>query len=159
MTTPMPITAAQQILGELNLQASAGKYQHPDDAKALANVKDWRIRRRILIERAIVRKLVSDLIAAGCAVTVDYGDGQYGVKKSTSLTEVMGHVGACDEEWLRVWKLEGGPTRSPWTKLGTIFLVFGNDGWDVIADHSTGEAFEALMAGANDLTDKLGDLL
>ena len=35
MTTPMPIAAAQQILGELNLQASAGKYQHPDDAKAL----------------------------------------------------------------------------------------------------------------------------
>lgn len=159
MTTPLTLEAAQQILGELNLQATTGKYKLPDDAEALKNVQDWKIRRRILVERAIVRKAVSDLLDAGCYVTVDYGDGEYGVKKSSDLSMIMADVGACDEEWLRVWKLEGGPTRSPWTKLGAIFLVYGNDGWDVIADHSTGEVFEALLAGANDLADKLGDAL
>lgn len=103
-------------------------YHFATYAKSTGREIENSIKARIVIERAVIRHAVSAFIAAGCTVTVDYGgeEGQ-GVASSTDLGAIMKAIGACDEEWLHV--------RKDGKALGTVMLVYGNDGWDVIADN------------------------
>jgi hypothetical protein len=106
------------------------------------------IRQRIVIERAIVRRAVSDLIAAGCWVRVFYGPEEgWGCQRTDNVDVVMEAVGACDEEVLYVFPSSSG------ARQGFIHFVYGNDGWDVIADNST--RIEYLLAGATELSDAI----
>lgn len=107
---------------------------------------ELKIRQRIVVERAIIRKAVTDIIAAGYALSVDYGEDDVAVSRSSDVAEIMEAIGACDEEWLHVRHTNG--------KLrGTIALVYGNDGWDVICDYHT--SLEPLLTGANELAEQL----
>lgn len=121
----------------------------PDDIahfEAMGRQLDGAIRARIIIERAVIRHAAQALIAAGCALSVDYGeDDGFEVDKSTDLNEVMKAIGACDEEWLRVYK-DG-------KNLGSIFFVYGNDGWDVISDYHT--SLESLLESTNAFAETL----
>jgi hypothetical protein len=103
-------------------------------------------RKRVTMERMIIRKACRDLIAAGCTISVDYDeDDGPELVDSTDLNAIMGTIQACDEERLRV-KRDG-------KHLGTIYLVYGNDGWDVICDYSV--SLEPYLQGANELADKV----
>lgn len=101
----------------------------PED-HAFVEKYDATVRTRGLVERAIVRRLVRELLAQGYAITVDYGDvdDTSGVTRSTDEKKIIDAVQACDEEWLQVYKND--------RNYATIFLVYGNDGWDVISDYS-----------------------
>ena len=113
-----------ELYASLKAQVTNGNYMNADDVKALEHVKEDRIKVRILVERAIVRALAVGLFEMGAELTMD--NGEY-VTKCKDLTALMEEVGACDEEVLRV-KFNG--------QCGFFLLVYGNDGWDVIADNS-----------------------
>lgn len=52
---------------------------------------------------------------------------------------------ATDDEYLHVYRVDK-------TYLGRVWLVYGNDGWDVISDYTVN--LEHIMEGANKLSDK-----
>lgn len=128
--------------------------------------------KRIRIERAIIRRLVKDAIAAGFSVTVSYSRGfdMYDTADeswpedqplaSQDVSKIMATVDACDEAHLFFHR--GDETASPiitdehgrkfLNTVHHVYLVFGNDGWDVMADWSLN--CESFMAGANALSDK-----
>ena len=71
---------------------------------------------------------------------------------------IMVEVGACDEEALIIQRApHDGSGERP--RVGSISLVYGNDGWDVMADNTATDEMASLMAGADRLSDELGDLL
>ena len=102
------------------------------------------VEQRIAIEKRIVTKIVEDGLAAGYELAVDNGgDGfEYcGTNKKRLLEELF----ATDEEWLKIYR-DG-------KRVGSVYLVYGNDGWDVIADNSL--SLEELLTGAEALAEKL----
>lgn len=113
------------------------------------------IRQRIIIERAVVRRAVSDLLAKGYALRVNYGgDEGYGCERTTDLATIMCAIQACDEELLNVY---APIPEAGWRMVSTIYLVYGNDGWDVIADHGMSIADD--LAGASELADAIADAI
>lgn len=97
-------------------------------------------KRRRLIERRIVRRLVLDMTGAGLLVSVFDGYATT-VKRSRDVAQIMGALQTVDEESLTIRLAPKGEY------VGTVFLVYGNDGWDVISDYSV--ALTPYMAGAD----------
>lgn len=159
----MPATATQptaaQLLASIKNQARRAVYDERDDSVHFEQfhwVNDEKIRQRILVERAIIRRAVRDILAAGFVVTV-YDGEEFALKRSSSMDQIMANIGQCDEEWIYAV----APTAredGKYTRIGGVLLVHGNGGWDVMADYSTGQ-METLLAGANELADELGNLL
>ena len=84
------------------------------------------IRSRIAIEKNIVSIIVSDAIEQGCKVAVNNGDEDSPILGD--YADIMKEVLHTDEEALIFYK-EG-------KRVGTVYMVYGNDGWDAIADHT-----------------------
>jgi len=105
-----------------------------------------KVEARIAIEKRIAKKLVEDALAAGYTVSVCDGE-DYPVKRSSNKKEIMAGVFSCDEEEL-VFRKDGN-------LIGRVFLVYGNDGYDVICDYSDTPIMADLLNGANELADKL----
>ena len=147
------------LYASIKNQARRAVYDERDDSAHFEQfhwVKDEAIRRRILVERAIVRRAVRDILAAGdgaYCITVQDTD----TSLSRNLDEIMGDVGQCDEECIIVRHrlLSGAVGRM----VGRIFLVHGNDGWDVIADHTDNPLMHELLQEANRLANVLGALI
>src|SRR5205085_154139 len=94
-----------------------------EDEAMIANTLAPEVVKRRKMERAIC----SALVKAG--LEADYGIGVYNgeetvIKNSTSYKAIMAELFSVDEETLLFWK-DG-------KKAGHVFLVYGNDGWDVI---------------------------
>lgn len=157
---------APELLESIDEQVRARAYVEPDDAeyfKASSWIKDEAIIRRILIERAIVREVVTSIAgkvdADGNPYTISVFDGEAApIKHSRDAAAIMVEVGACDEEALIIQRApHDGSGERP--RVGSISLVYGNDGWDVMADNTATDEMASLMAGADRLSDELGDLL
>lgn len=92
---------------------------------------DASVRVRRLIERGIVRKLLDELLAQGWTITVDDGEERHTAPADLLAADLIEHhmanIFAVDECHLYLGK--GKETK-------VVFLVFGNGGWDCIADHS-----------------------
>jgi len=104
------------------------------------------LQKRINVEKRIVRKLVRDLLAAGYELAVTYDGAEFN-PWSQDFKTVTSNLFACDEEWLLTRKHGASPERS------FVCLVYGNDGWDVIADY--GLSLEPVLAPINAWTDTL----
>ena len=89
-------------------------------------------------ERAIAERLVTDAIAQGYQVSVNDGEA-WVVKRSTDSKAIMAALFSTDEDYISIRK-EGEDG-----SVGTFMLVYGNDGWDVIADWSYSAETEAVM--------------
>jgi len=89
-----------------------------------------KIETRIAIEEKIVKKTIEVLLAAGYTITVDDGVEKV-LQKSKDADDIFNAMMSTDEDQLHVY--------SKYTKLrvGWIFFVYGNDGYDVICDHTT----------------------
>lgn len=126
----------------------------PAEAQAIAEAirADRRkVAKRIETERKVIRHATRALIAAGFHVGVYDGEA-VSCKPTQRVTTVMAAVGACDEEWLRVYtpsETEAGKFK----RIGTIYLVYGNSGWDVMADYSLN--LDDVLKGTNDYADAL----
>lgn len=99
-------------------------------------------------ERAIAERLVTDAIAQGYQVSVNDGEA-WVVKRSTDSKDIMAALFSTDEDYIRIRK--DGEQSS----VGTFTLVYGNDGWDVVADWSysaeTEAQMEQIQRGASEL--------
>ena len=78
-------------------------------------------------ERYVVRQIVNRALDKGYLLSVFDGE-EYAIKDSADAEEVMDQLGHCDEEWLEVWTPTGE------RRIGTIFLVYGNDADEVVCD-------------------------
>lgn len=87
------------------------------------------IEERINMERAIVRAAVEGLLAAGYRVGYHDGEEMAVPRSSDSLDEIMKELHSTDMAQLSVRRGD---------EAGSVLLVYGNDGYDVIADSSVG---------------------
>lgn len=102
------------------------------------------VKARGRMEASIVLRLLETLIAAGYSLAVDDGDGDAQAGTVEKLAEIVFSV---DSALVEV--SEG----RKW--LGTVSLVLGNDGYDVIADYHT--TLESALRNVNDYADRLAE--
>lgn len=86
------------------------------------------VKSRIAIEKTIVSMIIEDAFAQGYKVAVDNGGDDEVPFIVDNYDEAMKEVMHTDEEVIR---FHDG-TR--W--VGAVYLVYGNDGWDAISDHT-----------------------
>lgn len=101
---------------------------------------DKSCRHRARIELLVVRRLIADLITAGYALTVDDGDG---IRQTGTPDELISTIFGVDEAHILADKIDN----HAW-----VFLVLGNDGWDVISDYAV--SLESVMAPLNQWIDE-----
>jgi hypothetical protein len=105
------------------------------------------IETRQKVERMIVRHLVRTMKEhAWLAMNVDNGGGW---EPTRNESEVMYEAFASDEAWIQFRKND---YKKGTSETQTVYLVLGNDGYDVIADYTykEGGEFKKLMEGPID---------
>lgn len=89
------------------------------------------VKMRQLVEREIATAVVDVLLTAGFNISVDNGDNdghEYQLGYSTNRADILNAMFLTDDERLYVGR--DGET------IGWVYLVYGNDGWDVISDYT-----------------------
>lgn len=99
-------------------------------------------RQRFELEWDITLALVRAALKTGYLVGLNNGEEVHG--PFSSALDVMSEVNEVDEERLTFWK-DG-------KQIGWVFLVYGNDGYDVISDYTTN--MEELMEAPNKIADQ-----
>jgi hypothetical protein len=105
------------------------------------------VKMRQEVERKIVTRLLKDAVAAGYWISVDNGEDEP-TKNSQNIRKILKFMFQCDEERIYLHASEDEPL----IYEGWVYLVYGNDGWDVIADYTTN--LQHIMAGADKISDK-----
>ena len=104
------------------------------------------------IERRIIRKLLEMLIEAGYSLSVWDGES-YSILYSHNVDDTLNAMGHTDKDTLQVTMPD--PNDPYGNELGDIYLIYGNDGHDVIADDNVDPVLEPILdqveAFANDL--------
>lgn len=111
---------------------------------------------RQIVERKIVGRFVRDALKASNRLSVSLDRG-YDVDEmliaSTDRRKIMAEAFAGDDAHIFVHPPHGKPVvGGQVNSRGWVYLVFGNDGWDVINDYTMN--LEPLMAGANELSQR-----
>ena len=110
-----------------------------DDSIASAIAKGWKEgAQRMRLEKRMASALVTACLSRGYSITVDNGEDRP-IKKSHSYTAVMNELWQTDEE--RVFIYDGFGKR-----CGVFFLVYGNDGYDLVADYSDNDICNAIWS-------------
>lgn len=100
-------------------------------------------------EKRIVTELVRELLNHGFYLSTDNGEDDM-CPVSNREKSVLDGLFQCDEEFIRVLrKYDDGAFKL----AGTILLVYGNDGWDVIADYHT--SLEPFMKSTQELAESI----
>lgn len=105
------------------------------------------IRQRV--ERSIARKCIAALLRAGFEISVNDGE-ETTVKSSTKRREIFAAMFSTDQDYLLVHKA-GVETHFGWVRF-----IYGNDGWDVISDHTIN--LEEPLKALNEWCAKLGGM-
>lgn len=108
--------------------ANASDYDHRNYSPALA--------RRMKAERRMCTALVDGCLKRGYVISVSDGE-DWPVRKSTDKAEIMAALASTDEDGIVIRNAAGD-------KLGWFQLIYGNDGWDVVADYSDNEICNAI---------------
>lgn len=95
-------------------------------------------------EKLIVGKLVTDLLAKDCKLTVYDGEEDV-VVLSTDAEAIFKALASTDSDVIRIYTATG-------QRLGWVYLVWGND-VDIISDYTV--SLENLISGANSFADDL----
>jgi hypothetical protein len=106
--------------------------------------------KRLELELSIVRRIAQDALKAGYFVSVDDGEG-YPVLRSRDLQQIMAAVASVDEERLLFHAAGGKGSKA----FGAVHLVYGNEPWEVICDHTASERMDKLLSGAVALANKI----
>lgn len=117
------------------------------------------------MERKIILAIVEDALDEGCAVAYHDGEDYAAFSQLTGAHESDGEESAAireneierimrevhsTETAMLVFKKEG-------KNLGSVLLVYGNDGHDVISDHTDNPATNLLLKRANKIARKLSE--
>lgn len=100
------------------------------------------VRMRQYVERQIVQAVIDDALLAGYRLAVD--DGETRPKITTNKAQLMRALFDLDDAQLNVYLADR-------KQVGWVYFVFGNDGPDVINDHTTN--LEGLLARAERLAE------
>nr|AGH89371.1 hypothetical protein [uncultured bacterium] len=106
-----------------------------------------KVEQRQLIERAIAREAIKGLIADDFKISVFDGE-QTTLKNSTDAAAIEAAMFTTDEDQLHV-------AHQHVDESGWVLFIYGNDGHDVIADHTTN--LEASLKSASELADKIAE--
>jgi len=109
------------------------------------------VKMRQEIERKIATAFVTEAIKAGYTMTVDYGDGES--KRFTTVKTVLAAMFQGDDD--RVYLYQHNELNKQTVRVGWVWFVYGNDGWDVISDYTTN--LESLMGPANKISEHYSD--
>ena len=117
------------------------------------------IKQRQKVERSIINRFVKDALAAGyrLGVSLERGyDTEEMLLGSRDRLKIVEEAMAGDEAHIFVQPADGPTVESGVVvSEGWVYVVLGNDGWDVISDYST--RIELLLSGANKLADKYSE--
>lgn len=114
---------------------------HNPEAHGLVQTNDYPIWARILLERDIAGKFIDLVLARGFALDVNDGEETV-LRQCTDKGEILKAMFSTDEDQLFIrWPLGGKSGR-----LGMAYFIYGNSGWDVIADCSDNELVNGIMA-------------
>lgn len=97
------------------------------------------VKHRIALERRIVGLIIEDALAQNYQIEVYTGDDENPLV-STSSVELLKEAVSVDECSFAFFKSDG------WR--GSVYLVFGNDGFDCIADHTDNDETRQIIARA-----------
>lgn len=108
---------------------------------------DRSVAHRLTVEGRIVSKLIKHGLASGYAVSVCDGE-EWVVKQSTDYAKLIAACASTDEDRIRFWSLGADDHH----KIGTVTLIYGNCGYDVISDYSSDDldAFSAWIKPVED---------
>ena len=96
---------------------------------------------RIKIEKTVVRLIVESVLSFCYCVSIHNGE-YFSISHSRNKGEIMQNVMTTDTDVLVVHSEFG-------VNLGKIYLVYGNDGWDVVTDHTDNEIINLVLEDAN----------
>jgi hypothetical protein len=103
--------------------------------------------KRIEIEKTIVAMIVEDALAAGYSVTLNNGGDTDELENSKDKAQILAAMFATDDERLTF--------HSDASRVGWVYFVYGNDGWDVVNDCIESEHMKKIMARADAYADTL----
>ena len=106
------------------------------------------VKMRTEVEQKIARALVVEALKAGYVITIDNGEDDE-TRKFDGVKSVLDAMFLTDQEHLHMWNPTNGK------RVGWVFFVYGNDGWDVISDYSVN--LEPIMTEANKIADYYSD--
>jgi hypothetical protein len=96
------------------------------------------------IEKKIARKVIDDALASG--YTLDVHDSEeWVIQNSSDADAVMAAMFSTDDDSLHI--------RKDGERIGWVWFIYGNSGWDVISDYTVN--LEDLLKGASELAESL----
>jgi len=104
---------------------------------------DRKLEARIKLEKQIARAFVKEVLATGCTISVHDGE-EFPVKRSKDAKEILDAMMSTDEDRLYV--------RKDGDLIGVAQFVYGNDGWDVLANYHV--SLEPYMTAVNKIVQK-----
>lgn len=99
------------------------------------------------VERKIVEAIVRALLDAGLGISIDNGGETFELTNSKNALEIRRHLFLADEDYIHAVK--NGQ------HIGWVYLVYGNDGWDVISDYTVN--LESYLKKPLELAEKYSD--
>lgn len=90
--------------------------------------------KRHLTEQQIARAATTGIVDAGFRVSVNDGEATVLVR-SDNVKAILAAMFSTDSDTLHAY----APPEEPggqWKRIGFVEFIYGNDGWDVIADNS-----------------------
>jgi hypothetical protein len=108
------------------------------------------VEQRLEIERKIVSMVIDAAFEKGFKVWIDNGGNDDEIIYCGTPEEAKAQIMQTDEEYLHLYKAENDLKIG----YGWVWCVYGNDGYDVIADHSTSEVMEEIINPIYDLIEK-----
>lgn len=104
---------------------------------------DLNVMARQEIEAKIVEKIVDEALRKDYALSIQPGAAEISLERSKDKAAILNELMECDDDIILVHT-------TPESRRGFfVYLVYGNDGWDVICDHAT--SLEAFLKPASDL--------
>jgi len=110
-----------------------------------------KVETRIEIEKQIVGQLLNDALINGFTVSVDDGGERYALSHSVNMDDIMTALMNTDRNEVVFHDKNGQPA-------GWARLVYGNNGYDVIANYEidiTKSGSDAIFQGAIELSENL----
>jgi len=98
------------------------------------------------IEKQVIFTLVNECMNRGYRVSI-WDGGEWVLESSASKTRIMQNLGHSEEEVLRI--TEDGKL------VGKVLLVYGNEPYYVISDHTSNPAMDELLAPVEALIEQL----
>lgn len=106
------------------------------------------VKMRQEVERKIAEALIQQSLDAGYHISVNNGGDEDEIKPSHDKKKILDAMFATDEEHLIFYNEEG-------KRVGWVYFVYGNSGWDVISDYTTN--LDHVMSEANKVSDHYAD--